>query len=183
MVLIVSVQQRQRSLKNFLLTKTSTTWLPKMKVIQLCAPFFLLLFLSATKSLEHEKSFLLQDGAIKIYSISLYRDSLLITSSNHIIQKDIETGILQRTFRAHEKPIRSFIIMNDSKMITSGWDDMIIVWDLESGSVVKRILLRSFKTMVSGISLWNNQLFAGGQDKAVRQVDLMTGKVVRTTCK
>ncbi|KAI3655182.1 hypothetical protein MP638_007432, partial [Amoeboaphelidium occidentale] len=66
-------------------------------------------------------------------------------------------------------------------MVTSGWDDMIIVWDLESGSVVKRILLRPFKTMVTGISLWNNQLFAGGQDMAVRQVDLMTGKVVRTT--
>jgi WD40 repeat protein len=134
-------------------------------------------------TLEHEKSFLLQDSAANVWQIALYQNSLLRTANNDIVERDLESGYIQKTFRAHTSQKQSFIVTDDFRTITSGWDNKIIVWDLESGSVVKRILFRSFKTMVSGISLWNNQLFAGGQDKAVRQVDLMTGKVVRTTCK
>jgi WD40 repeat protein len=88
------------------------------------------IFFTAT-TLEHEKSFLMQENAAIVWSIAIYKDSLLLTSSNDIVQKDIQTGDIQRTFRAHKKTIYSFLVTNDSMMITSAYDDMIMVWDLE----------------------------------------------------
>jgi hypothetical protein len=67
----------------------------------LLASYLLHLLVSITTSLVYEKSFLLQDGAASVLAIALYKDSLLLTSSSDIIQKDIETGAIQRTFRAH----------------------------------------------------------------------------------
>lgn len=151
-----------------------------MTTIKICSALLLLLSYSVVASLEHEKSFLLQDGASIVYSIGFYKDSLLFTSTNDIVQKDIETGAIQRTFRAHKSLIQSFLIINDSRMITSGWDDMIIFWDLESGSVMKRIWLKASQTLVYSISFQNNQVFTGGLDKKVRQVDLVLANVLQT---
>jgi WD40 repeat protein len=129
-------------------------------------------------TLEHEKSFLLQDGGSIVNTIAFYNDSLLLTSSNDIVQKDIETGLIQRTFRAHTGTIYTFIVTDDFKMISSAWDDMIIVWNLESGSVMKRIWLKPSNTQVMTISYQSDQLYVGGLDKKLRQVDLVTDKVV-----
>ncbi|KAI3655801.1 hypothetical protein MP638_001221, partial [Amoeboaphelidium occidentale] len=123
----------------------------------------------------------MQDGASIVWSIALYEDSLLLTSSNDIVQKDIQTGAIQRTFRVHKKPIYSFIVTEDSRMISSAYDDMIIVWDLETGSILKRIWLRSSGTRIRSIYLQDERVFMGGLDGEVRQIDLLSGKVVRTT--
>ncbi|KAI3655965.1 hypothetical protein MP638_003455 [Amoeboaphelidium occidentale] len=131
-------------------------------------------------ALQHEKSFLLQDGASVVYDIDFYKESLLLTSSNDIVEKDIETGVIKRTFRAHTSIIKSFLVTNGSTMITSGWDDMIIVWDLETGSAVHRIWLRESNILVASIAIQDENLFAGGQDGSIRCIDLLTARVVRT---
>jgi len=133
-------------------------------------------------ALEHEKNFLMQDSASTVWSIAIHQESLLLTSSIDIVQKDIQTGAIQRSFRAHRKPIISFLVTNDSRMISSGYDDMIIVWDLETGSILKRIWLRSSGTLVESVCFQDNKVFAGGLDSKVRQVDLISGRVVRTIC-
>jgi WD40 repeat protein len=148
-----------------------------MLLINLSASFLALLICSLIITLEHEKSFLVQDGASVVHSVALYKDSLLLSSSNDFVQKDIETGAIQRTFRAHTGIIRSFLVTNDSRMITSAWDDMIVIWNLEPCSVVKRILLRSSGTLIFSISLQNNVSFAGGDNGLLRRIDLMTDKV------
>ncbi|KAI3656986.1 hypothetical protein MP638_004260, partial [Amoeboaphelidium occidentale] len=150
----------------------------KFKDILKCFfPTILGLLISA---LEHEKSFLLQESASIVWEIALYEDSLLLTSSNDIVQKDIQTGAIQRTFRAHQKAIISFLVTNDSRMITSGYDDMIILWDLESGSILKRIWLRSSNTLIQSMYYQDDQIFTTGYDSTVRQIDLGSGTVVRT---
>jgi hypothetical protein len=63
--------------------------------------------------LEHEKSFLMQDSASTVWSIAIHEESLPLTSSIDIVQKDIQTGAIQRSFRAHKKPIISFLVTND----------------------------------------------------------------------
>ncbi|KAI3656619.1 hypothetical protein MP638_005093 [Amoeboaphelidium occidentale] len=131
-------------------------------------------------ALEHEKSFLLQDGASLVQSIAVYQESLLMTVSNDIVQKNIRTGAIKRTFRAHMNTIYSFVVTEDSRMISSAYDDMIIVWDLETGSILKRIRLRSSDTFVRSIIFQDDQVFAGGYDERVRQVDLFSGRVVKT---
>jgi WD40 repeat protein len=131
-------------------------------------------------SLEHEKSFFLQDGASNVLAIGIYKDSLLVTASNDVVQKDIETGIIQRTFRAHDRTVYSFVVTNDSRMITSGYDDMIVVWDLVTGSVLKRIWLRVSDTRIESLAVKNDIVMAGGLDNKVRQVDLVSGRIIRT---
>lgn len=143
----------------------------------LLASYLLHLLVSITRSLVYEKSFLLQDGAASAFAIALYKDSLLLTSSSDIIQKDIETGAIQRTFRAHTNQIISMLVTKDSRMITSGYDDMIIVWNLDSGSIIRRISLESSKTQIRSITFLDDQLFTGGYDLIVRQVDVTTGKI------
>ncbi|KAI3656600.1 hypothetical protein MP638_003027 [Amoeboaphelidium occidentale] len=131
-------------------------------------------------SLDHEKSFLYQDSASYVLAIGFYKDSLLVTVSNDIILKDILTGSIQRTFRAHDKTIYDFVLTNDSRLISAGFDDTIIVWDLITGSILKRIWLRTLDTRISSIAVQNDIAFAVGLDNMVRQVDLVIGRVVRT---
>lgn len=133
-------------------------------------------------TLEHEKSFLLQDGASIVWSLAIYEDSLLLTASNDIVQKNVQTGAIQRTFRAHQKAIFSLVVTTDSRMISAANDDMIILWDLETGSMLKRIWLRSSDTLIKSLYLQDDQVFVGGLDSKLRQVDLVTGRVVRTIC-
>ncbi|KAI3660263.1 hypothetical protein MP638_005126, partial [Amoeboaphelidium occidentale] len=131
-------------------------------------------------SLEHEKSFMMQESASVVWSIAFHGESLLLTSSNDIVQKDIHTGAIQRTFRAHTKPIYSFIVTEDLKMISSAYDDMLIVWSLETGSILKRIWLRSSETFTRSVYFQDAQVFTGGLDGKVRQFDLASGKLART---
>jgi WD40 repeat protein len=153
-----------------------------MKLKAFCHYIITLACLLNASTLNHEKSFLYQDGASNVFAIAIYKDSLLLTVSNDVVQKDIQTGASQRTFRAHKSLVYSFVITNDSKIISSGYDDMIIVWDLETGSILKRIWLRSSGTLVDSVCFQDNKVFAGGLDSKVRQVDLISGRVVRTIC-
>lgn len=143
--------------------------------------FMLLLMIwPPSSALEHDKSFQLQDGATMVYSIALFKDSLLLTSSSDIVEKDTKNGAVVRTFSAHTSTVVGIIVTNTSEMITAGLDDMIIVWSLETGAVLKRIWVGSLNTQVQSISLQNDQLFTGGLDSKVRQINLITGKVVQT---
>jgi WD40 repeat protein len=121
----------------------------------------------------------MQNGAAKATKINFYKDSLLITSSNDIVQKDIETGVFQRTFRAHSSLIFTFVVTDDSRMITSSYDNSVIVWDLVSGSVRKRIPLKSSNTIIQCLFYMDEQVFTGGYDGKLRQIDLVTAKVVK----
>jgi WD40 repeat protein len=125
----------------------------------------------------------MQESAAAVWSIAIYKDSLLLTSSNDIVQKDIQNGAIQRTSRAHKNTIYSFIVTKDSRMISSAYDDIIIVWSLETGSILKRIWLKSSDTLIKSMSFRDEQVFTSGLDMQVRQIDLESGKVVRTTCK
>jgi WD40 repeat protein len=130
-----------------------------------------------TAYLNHEKSFLLQEGASTVWDIAIYKESILLTAVNDIVQKDIETGAIQRTFRGHASTISTFVVTNDSRMITCGLDDMIMVWNLESGSLAKKIWLGSSGTLVISIDVKNDQVISGGNDGKLRSVDLVTGRV------
>jgi WD40 repeat protein len=88
--------------------------------------------------------------------------------------------MLQRTFRAHVRTVLTFAITNDSRMITSGQDDLIVVWDLATGSILKRISLRISDAVIEGLIVKNDLVIGGCDDYKVRQVDLLSGRVVRT---
>lgn len=137
-------------------------------------------YLLISFGLDHEKSFLQQDGASNVLALDLHKDSLLVSVSNDIVQKDIRTGAVQRTFRAHENTIYSFVVTNGSRMVSSGYDDMIIVWDLETGSIIKRISLKIPDMRMYSIAVQDDLVIAGGLDSRVRLVDLASGRLIRT---
>jgi hypothetical protein len=64
-------------------------------------------------------------------------------------------------------------------MITSSYDDSVIIWDLVSGSVRKRIPLKSSNTLIYRMYYMDEQVFTGGLDGKLRQIDLVTAKVVK----
>jgi WD40 repeat protein len=136
--------------------------------------------LTLTKALVQEKSFILKDTTPSVFCIALYQNSLLLTSFYDIVQKDIETGKTQRTLRGHDNIIFSFVVTSDSKLISSAIDDSVVLWDLLTGSVLKRIKLKQKQTIISTISVQDDQVFTGGFDSLVRQIDLTEGRVVKT---
>lgn len=151
-----------------------------MKLQSLVSIFVIVWLSHFTKSLEHEKSFLVQDGFANINTIAIHKSSLLISNSNDVVQRDIDTGEIQRTFRAHNNVIYSFVVTEDFRLITSAYDDMIIIWSLDDGSILKRIWLRSSEIQIQSISFDNEKLLIGGLDGQVRQLDLVSGRLLKS---
>ncbi|KAI3655455.1 hypothetical protein MP638_006776, partial [Amoeboaphelidium occidentale] len=131
-------------------------------------------------ALEHEKSFLLTDSPSWVYLICPYKNSILLPAYNDIVQRDTKTGEVQRTFRAHTKRPRTFVVTDDNRMISWGEYDMIIVWDLISGSIAKKIWLGPTPTEIKKIVFGNDQLFTCGFDAKIRQIDLTSGRTIQT---
>ncbi|KAI3658261.1 hypothetical protein MP638_006116, partial [Amoeboaphelidium occidentale] len=130
-------------------------------------------------TLDHDKSFLIQEDTAKVLAMALYQDSLLLTLSADIVQKNIETGLVERTFRAHTNKIISVIVVNGSLMVTAGSDSYVILWDLESGSIIRRIRLGPGDVRVTCMSLFSTHAVVGSMDSKVRQVNLATGSTVK----
>jgi WD40 repeat protein len=130
--------------------------------------------------LEHHKSFLVQDGSSNVNCIAMHHNSLLISNSNDVIQKDVETGALQRTFRAHQNVIYSFVVTEDSRMIASAFDDMISVWSLETGSMLRKFWARSNEVQIQSVIYSNDKVVFGGGDRRIRQMDLVTGQILKS---
>lgn len=131
-------------------------------------------------TLEHERSFLLRESSSPVMNVQFYKNSVLVTCNNGICQKDIETGAMERTFKAHTKSITTFLVTNDQRMITAGRDDMIVLWNLATGSLIKRIPLGSKDTAIARVEYQDDQLYTCGQDGITRNVDLKMHKVVKS---
>ncbi|KAI3658801.1 hypothetical protein MP638_002601 [Amoeboaphelidium occidentale] len=76
--------------------------------------------------------------------------------------------------------VETILVFNRSTMITSGGDDMVIVWDLICGSILRRIWLQATNTFPKSIQLSDNNLFVCRSDGIVRIVDMISGRVDQT---
>ena len=64
------------------------------------------------------------------------------------------------------------------KMIESGTDGLIRIWNFHSGLLLKKISVS--RQWLYGICLWNNQyLLAGCTDKKIKLIDLKNGKFLK----
>jgi WD40 repeat protein len=155
----------------------------RMYLTRYIISFVFLNFSQLCSSLQHEKSFMAPEGSAPVWRFDFYGDSLLQTSSNDIVQRSIENGLIRRVFRAHTNQIWSFTVMKDSKLVTAGWDDMVVVWDLQTGAILHRIWLGASETLVNAVSFHNDLVFTGGKDTKLRQINSLTGRIMRTTGK
>ncbi|KAI3655406.1 hypothetical protein MP638_007123, partial [Amoeboaphelidium occidentale] len=97
-----------------------------------------------------------------------------------VVEKDIETGSVKRTFRAHRDTVNYFVITDDSRMITTSYDDYLIIWDLVTGSILKRILVRITEEYFQSISFVHEVVVGVSAGTRVYQVDLRSGRFVRS---
>ncbi|KAI3656186.1 hypothetical protein MP638_002323 [Amoeboaphelidium occidentale] len=145
------------------------------KLIKSCTALAML-FSTTSLSLEHDKSFLLQNDASNIFAIAVDQDSFLFTSGSDIVQKNAETGKIEGTMRGHSQQIQDLAMYGDSTLVSAGWDALIILWDLETGAIMKSIKLEASGTQINSISYQDGFLWTSGVDYKIRQVDLVTGK-------
>lgn len=154
--------------------------LPQMKLQTFANIILIVLTTLPISALDHEKSLLVQDSFSSIHCIAVHKNSILISNSNDVVQRDLDTGEIQRTFRAHQSFIMSFLVTGDSRLITSSYDDMIIVWDFDNGSIIQRISIRASGAQIQRIVYKDETIFVGSYDMKVRQIDLVAGRVVKT---
>jgi WD40 repeat protein len=79
--------------------------------------------------------------------------------------------------RGHSDDVDCFAFASDRLGVSSGQDCRVIIWDLETGAIV-RIIHEHEKDVISVVCS-EEMIFSSGDDKTVRQWDLSTGKLVR----
>jgi len=76
----------------------------------------------------------------------------------------------------------SIIIYKDNfsiiKLIESGFDGIIRIWNFHSGILLNKIIINNFP--LYGICLWNNNyLFIGCKDKTIKILDLKSNNIIK----
>lgn len=144
-------------------------------VLKLCLLITLLVPLSVL--LEYEKTFLLQEDIVYSSSVAAYEGSLLYDTATDIAQISVETGKLERTFRGHANEVFSIVVLNKTLMLSLCEDKKLVLWDLETGSILKRYQVDfDFLSNVQ-VALIENMILLGNFDGVVRKIDLKTDKI------
>ena len=76
--------------------------------------------------------------------------------------------VIKQSFSAHSKPVLSFSQLENGKIISGGWDNLIIIWDKDkSGCYIEKQRIKDKKPITKIISLTNNR-FAFTSDNRIR---------------
>lgn len=158
------------------LNKNLLCYIMMINLIQILC---LSLFCINLQSLQHAKSFIVQDDINSLSGLALYQNSMLLNALNDIIEKDIETGEVRRIFRGHTSTVTAFTIFKQNFMVTAGLDLQLILWDLVSGSIIKRVALGADGASVQAVAAVGDTAFVGTFFARILKIDLITGQVVR----
>ncbi|KAI3655545.1 hypothetical protein MP638_000269, partial [Amoeboaphelidium occidentale] len=94
-----------------------------------------------------------------------------------IVQRDIVTGQIVRTLRGHNGQVFWFSILGDH-LYSVGSDERIVVWDLETGQIIRRIVLQQCKSSL-GFIVTSIHIFASCDTRIVKQYNRETGSLIR----
>jgi WD40 repeat protein len=137
---------------------------------------------------------LLQGHTKAVASIAFSSDGRLLTSGGHdqvVRLWNVETGQLSKTLHGYTDGIQSigFIPLvshqqpepsqNQYFLASGGHDQVIRIWDLSTGQVVKRLHQHTDWIRAIAISPDGTLLASGGHDQVIRIWDLSTGQVVK----
>ncbi|KAI3655830.1 hypothetical protein MP638_000232, partial [Amoeboaphelidium occidentale] len=126
---------------------------------------------------EPIRSFMLQDSGVTGRVILHYKGFIIGSGNSDIVQRDIETGQIVRTLRGHNGQVFWFSILGDH-LYSVGSDERIVVWDLEKGQIIRRIVLQQCKSSL-GFIVTDNHIFASCDTRIVKQYNRETGGLIR----
>jgi len=89
----------------------------------------------------------------------------------------VSTGKLLQTLTGHTEPVRAIFSPDKKTLVSSGWDDVIKIWELPSGK-----LLRTLRGIQMGFILRlppdGQTLATGSKDKTIKLWNLRTGELI-----
>ena len=94
-----------------------------------------------------------------------------------VILWDLETGSILREFEGHEKDVLS-VCYHDGKLITSGDDMTMRVWDVETGRLLQTWGPFASETDTCAVDFLHNRAVLGCDDGCVRVYDLQSGAAI-----
>jgi WD40 repeat protein len=105
--------------------------------------------------------------------------TLIIPQSNQICFYDIHSNALTRRFiGGHSKPILKIDLATDSSLLVSGGlDSMIVLWNVKSGEIVKRLNYHHGVITSLDLNPYGSLLASGSSDKTVVVYDFSNGKI------
>ncbi|OMJ95020.1 hypothetical protein SteCoe_1719 [Stentor coeruleus] len=129
------------------------------------------------------KNFILKDyNVLKKKCIALsHSESFLIEGSEdtNLYIFDIDSknkcSEMKAKFSGHTGKVSALAISeNDEKVISGGFDNLIIIWDIKSLTIIS--ILQAHTGPISSISIYNNKIISTSYDKSVRLWDLNNKK-------
>ena len=113
-------------------------------------------------------------GGGSICCMSQLKNGNLLTSAannNNIniwAKKDNNNYEIIQSLSVHEKPVLSFAELDDGRLVSGGWDNLIIIWEKdESDSYIEKQRIKDKLPILKIISLTNNK-FAFSCDNRIR---------------
>ncbi|MFX1517264.1 MAG: tetratricopeptide repeat protein [Promethearchaeota archaeon] len=94
---------------------------------------------------------------------------------------NFETGDLMLVLTEHKHNVRSVVFSHNDRYIISGSYNLIVIWDLTTGSIVNRIKNEEIGSIYSlSLSPTNNEIFAGCSDGNARVWNFHSGRLLKT---
>ncbi|HEV8544500.1 MAG TPA: c-type cytochrome domain-containing protein [Verrucomicrobiae bacterium] len=88
------------------------------------------------------------------------------------------TGDLETTYAGHGACVFSIAFLSDGRVVSGGRDKALHIWDVADGK--KKNELSGFEGDLYQVMSTENELFAGGADKNVREYSVSEHRLVRT---
>lgn len=93
-----------------------------------------------------------------------------------VVARNMATGTCQlRTLTEHQNIIKGIIVYNDKLISTSTKDDLMMVWDLNTGQILDR-----HQGGAWCIVIWNGKLILGAMDNTIKVWDPNTKQAIKT---